>query len=316
MIVVAGECLVDLLVQPDGTVVATPGGGPFNVARALGRLGRPVAFLGRLSTDNFGRMLRAALEADGVRLDLAPLTDDPTLLAIADIDDDGSATYRFHAAGSAAAGLTARDVGAGLPAEATALHVGTLGLVLEPMAAAVESLVAAAQPGVLVMADPNCRPAAIAEPGTYRARLGRVLRRVDVVKVSVDDLAWLEPGLAPLDAARAVLDGGPSVALLTDGGGPVRIVTPTDVVALPVPAVAIVDTVGAGDAFGAGFLAAWTAAGRGRAELADLAALAAATRFAIAVGSRTSERRGADPPRLVDLVDIADADTVAGRSPD
>src|SRR5436190_12082317 len=123
MIVVAGESLIDLLVRPDGAVLATPGGGPFNTARALGRLGVPVAFLGRLSTDAFGRILRARLVDDGVDLGLARTTDDPTLLAVVDIAPDGSAPYRFHSAGTAAVGLTADDVADGLPADVRALHV-------------------------------------------------------------------------------------------------------------------------------------------------------------------------------------------------
>src|SRR5947209_1330543 len=105
MIVVAGESLIDLLVRPDGGVVATPGGGPFNVARSLGRLGAPVAFLGRLSSDAFGRILREHLVDAGVDLSLAPTTNDPTMLAVAEIDDGGAATYRFHFAGTAAVGL-------------------------------------------------------------------------------------------------------------------------------------------------------------------------------------------------------------------
>lgn len=301
MIVVAGESLVDLLVRRDGDVAARPGGGPFNVARALGRLERPVAFLGRLSTDPFGRLLRARLVADGVDIGLAPTTDDPTLLAVADIDDHGTATYRFHAAGSAAVGLAPGDVPGGLPEGTTALHVGTLGLVLEPMASTIAGLVAAAPPEVLVMADPNCRPAAIADPAAYRDRLVRVLGRVDVVKASTDDLAWLDPDRDAVSAARRILESGPAVVLLTDGGRPARIVTRQDVVSVAVPDVAVVDTVGAGDAFGAGFLAAWTGAGRGRADLGDLGALTAATRFAIAVGAVTVGRAGADPPTLAEM---------------
>jgi Sugar kinases, ribokinase family len=58
MIVVAGEALIDLIVHRDGRLAAVPGGGPFNTARTIARLGVPVAFLGRLSDDRFGRILR------------------------------------------------------------------------------------------------------------------------------------------------------------------------------------------------------------------------------------------------------------------
>jgi fructokinase len=305
MIVVAGESLIDLIVGADGRVEAIPGGGPYNVARALGRLHRPVAFLGRLSTDRFGSTLRAGLATDGVGLDLAPATDAPTLLAVAELDAAGAATYHFYVDGTAAPGLSAVDVRNGLPATATALHVGTLGLVFDPMATTIEGLVLTVRPDVLVIADPNCRPTAIADPAAYRARLKRILGRVDVVKVSVDDLAWLDPGSDPVDAARRLMDGGPAASLVTDGEQPVRLVTSSGVTELVVPAVRVVDTVGAGDAFGAGFLAAWTGAGRGRADLADDVALASATRFAIEVGTRTTTRAGADPPTLAELEGVA-----------
>lgn len=301
MIVVAGESLVDLLVRRDGGVTATPGGGPFNVARALGRLGQPVTFLGRLSTDPFGRLLRARLVADGVDLRLAPTTDDPTLLAVADIDDDGIATYQFHTVGSAAVGLSSSDIPDGLPTDTTALHVGTLGLVLEPMASTIAGVIATAPLDVLVMADPNCRPAAISDPAAYRWRLASLFARVDVVKLSTDDLMWLDPDPDAVGAARRVLERGPAVVLLTNGSGPTRIVSRRNVISVAAPAVTVVDTVGAGDAFGAGFLAAWTRAGRGRAELGDLTAVTDATLFAIEVGSRTVGRAGADPPTLAEL---------------
>jgi fructokinase len=305
MIVVAGESLIDLIVDQEGQVEAVPGGGPYNVARALGRLGRPVTFLGRLSTDRFGSILRAGLAAEGVDLELAPTTDAPTLLAVAELDPAGGATYRFYVEGTAAPGLSATDLPDGMPPTATALHVGTLGLVFEPIATTIEALVAAAPSDVLVMADPNCRPTAIRDPAGYRARLDRILARVDVVKVSVDDLAFLEPAAEPLDAARRILDRGPAAVLVTAGGRPVQLVTPTRMTELSVPAVRVVDTVGAGDAFGAGFLAAWTGAGRGRDALGDDAALAAATRFAIEVGSRTTTRAGADSPTLAELEGVA-----------
>ncbi len=134
LIVVAGESLVDRIARPDGGLEEVLGGGPFNTARALARLGCRVAFLGRLSTDRYGAILRARLEDDGVELTLAATTDDPTLIGIAELDVDGVASYRFEPPDNAAAGLAPDDVPSGLPRRTAALHVGTLGLVLEPMA--------------------------------------------------------------------------------------------------------------------------------------------------------------------------------------
>jgi len=302
MIVVAGESLVDLLVRPDGSVEAVPGGGPFNTARSLARLGVPTAFVGRLSTDRFGRILRERLVADGVDLRWAAETDDPTLLAIAELDESGGATYRFHAAGSAAAGLAAADLPAELPPEVAAVHVGTLGLVLEPMASAVEALVGLVGDGVLVFVDLNVRRAAIADPAAYRARLDRVLARANVVKASADDLAWRSPGVPAEAAATALARDRSATVLLTDGDAPVRVVAPDAVDVLPVPRVPVVDTVGAGDAFGAGFLAAWHRTGLRRPDLVDRDAVARATAFAIRVGAASTMRAGATPP-TVDEVD-------------
>ena len=304
MIVVAGESLIDLIVGADGRVEAIPGGGPYNVARTLGRLGQSVSFLGRLSTDRFGSILRAGLGSENVGLDLAPTTDAPTLLAVVELDDGGAARYRFYVEGTAAPGLSADDLPAALPATTTALHVGTLGLVFEPMAATIEALVAAAAPNVLVVADPNCRPTAIVDAVGYRARLRRILGRVDIVKVSVDDLAWLDPLDRPLEAAGRLMDLGPPAVLITDGPRPVRLLTSSGVIELAVPTVRVVDTVGAGDAFGGGFLAAWTDAGRGRGDLADEQALVAATQFAIEVGALTTTRAGAEPPTLAELASV------------
>ena len=295
MIVVAGEALVDLLVRADGSVRAVPGGGPYNTARALARLGSTVAFAGCLSEDSFGRMLRSELERDGVVLDFAVQTEVPTTLAVAEIEADGTAQYQFHLTGTSASGLLPSHV-ARLPIATTVLHIGTLGLVMEPIGSTIEQLVRAVDDRILVFADPNCRPGAIADAPAYRDRLDRLMPRIDVLKVSVDDLRWLRPGLDPLRAVGTMVARGPAVALVTDGGAPVRVVTRSTMVELPVPSVTVVDTVGAGDAFGAGFVAAWTDAGNGRAELDDLDEVVAAARYAITVGTVTATRHGADPP--------------------
>jgi fructokinase len=301
VIVVAGEALIDLLVAPDGRSTAIPGGGPFNTARTIARLEQPAVFLGRLSTDRFGTLLRERLVDDGVDLRFTAETGDPTTLALAEVDEAGSATYRFYTDGTSAAGLTTDALPNPLPDDVTAIHVGTLGLVLEPLAGAMEALVARAPEDAIVMLDPNGRQSAMPDPAAWVARVERLARRADIVKVSVDDLRLLRPGSPSAKAIDDLLELGVRVVLLTDGARSVTIATPRGTKSLDPPDVDVVDTIGAGDAFGGGFLAAWIGAGHGCVDLDDDGALVAATTSAILVASFTCTRAGADPPTASEL---------------
>jgi fructokinase len=298
MIVVAGESLVDLVPSDDDRLTPHCGGGPFNTARALARLGQPVSFLGTISDDALGGRLRAQLSEDGVALDAVVATSRPTTLALADVDADGSARYRFYTEGTAAPALRAADALAALPAELEALHVGSLGLMLQPIADAVVAVVESdASRRALVLLDPNIRPSVIGDRGQYLERLQRVLERTDVLKASVEDLAWLEPQFDAQTAARQLLHRGPKLVLVTRGPDGALVVHAHGSVAIPAPKVDVVDTIGAGDAFSAGFLAWWRSRGLDRRHLGDDQAIAEAARFACLVASRTCERAGADPPR-------------------
>jgi fructokinase len=303
VIVVAGEALVDLVSGAGGELRAHPGGGPFNVARTIGRLEEPVAYLGRVSSDRYGVALREHLAADGVRLDAIVPTDEPTMVAVAELDGGGAARYRFETAGTAAPGLTPEQALAALPGRVDILHVGTLGLVLEPMATALEAVVEEVPGETLVAVDPNCRPQAIPDAAGYRRRIARLLGRADLVKVSDEDLAFLEPDRPPLEAARSLLDRGPSLVLLTRGAVGAVVLTAEREVRVQTPEVEVVDTVGAGDAFGGAFLAWWRWHGLGPSDLARLEQASEATRFACAAASLTCERAGALPPRRAELMD-------------
>jgi fructokinase len=300
VIVVAGEALVDLILRPDGAIAAVPGGGPYNAARAIGRLGVPVAWIGGLSSDRFGRELEAGLIADGVSLDLVQRTELPTTLALAELDDSGAATYRFYTEGTAAPEVVPGPLAGGLPAGTRAVHAGTLGFVLEPMATTLAALVDALPDDVLLLADPNCRPSIIRDAAAFRARMTRVLARADVVKVSTEDLAFLRPR-EPVDDALAWLAGfGAAAILLTDGGAPVRVVAGDETHAIEVPPVAVVDTVGAGDTFGGAVLACLVHDGVRRGAL-DAAAAIRAARFGVRAAAIACTRAGAAPPTLGEL---------------
>jgi fructokinase len=302
VIVVGGEALIDLVVGAGDELAGHLGGAAFNCARTLGRLEQPIAYLGPISSDRFGARLREQLRADGVRLDAVVDTDDPTTLALAELDEDGAATYRFYVDGTSAPGLTPEVALSVLPARVEMVHVGTLGLVFEPMADALEAVVERLAGTALVMVDVNIRPTVIDDgEDAYRARMDRLLSRCHVVKASDDDLAWLDPDRHAVDAARAILAAGPAVVLLTRGGDGVTVVTRDGEIDVPALEVEVVDTIGAGDAFGGGFLAWWRREGLGAGDLTSGDAVLEATRFGCLVAGRTVERAGASPPRLAEL---------------
>ena len=289
MIVVAGEALVDVITRHDGSTHAVPGGGPFNAARAMGRLGVPITFAGALSVDEHGARMARSLAADGVSLDLVQRTERPTTRAFAELDEGGEARYRFDVVGTSAPALDAQALLAALPSDVVAVHVGTLGLVFEPIASTIETLVGSLEQDVLVVVDPNCRPSAIADPAGYRARMARILARADIVKLSTADQSYLGFEVAA------------PVVVVTDAGGPVRVRLGVEALEVPVPAVEVVDTVGAGDTFGGAMLAWLVDAGITRATVADAAAVLAAVRFAVRASGIVCQRAGADPPTLAEL---------------
>ena len=168
------------------------------------------------------------------------------------------------------------------------MHVGNLGLLMEPVGAAIERLSLTDVPRVPSSCSiPTAARAPSPTTTAYRERIDVIARRADIVKASVEDLAYLYPGVPPAEAATALLGSGPSLVLVTDGPRPARAFLPGSVLAEAVPDVTVADTIGAGDAFGGGFLAWWTAHGLGQADLGRPAPPA----------TRWSARRSAPPPR-------------------
>lgn len=301
-IVVAGEGLVDLIVDAAGDLRPALGGGPYNTARTIARLAGETAFLGCISRDRFGEQLFRGLSEDGVDTSLVVRTESPTTLALAELDHEHAARYRFYVDGTAAPQLPRTAALLALDADPWALHVGTLGLVFEPMGTSLEALVERLPQDTIVMLDPNARPSATPDLDAWRRRIARLATRASIVRVTTDDLAVLQPATDPRVTAAAVLAAGPKLVILTDGARPVLVLTRDgSALEVPVPPVQVVDTVGSGDAFGGAMLAWWRAHGLGRDDLGDVAAVEAATVAAIRVAAITCCRIGADPPTLAEL---------------
>lgn len=303
MILCSGEALIDMIAEPTVSggegFVPHPGGAVFNTAIALGRLGARVGLLTGLSRDMFGQQLLAALAASNVDTRHVVLCNRPTTLAFVRLKG-GQASYSFYDEGSAGRMLTPADMPS-LPDEVKALFLGGISLACEPGAEAYAALLEKAADRCAVMLDPNIRPGFVENVDRYRARLTRMIGRADIVKVSDEDLAWIVDRPLPCaERAKALLDMGPSLVIVTRGGaGATGCLQGGAEVHVPARPAQVVDTVGAGDTFNAGVLAALSEKGLlSRDGLATLTPEQAdqAMQFGARVAAVTVSRAGANPP--------------------
>jgi fructokinase len=309
-VLVAGEALVDLIPRGTSTYEAVLGGSPFNTAIGLGRLGIATGFAGRLSNDAMGDALTAHLAEAGIDTGFVLRSPAPSPLAFVTRGTAASgARYSFYLKSTAYDGPSPLDTR--WPDHAAHLHIGSFSAVDGALGEAALAALAAAGGRATTSFDPNIRPFVIPP---REETIGLVETRVQLstlVKVSEEDLDWLYPGTPPAEAAARWAGLGPRLVVMTLGGAGATAFVGGERITQAAPAIDVVDTVGAGDSFMAGFLAAMAdagalgseAAGRSfsEAEVADWMV------FAIAAAAITCTRPGADPPTRRDL------DKVLGR---
>ncbi|MHA3915640.1 carbohydrate kinase family protein [Halovulum sp. GXIMD14793] len=305
MILCCGEALIDMIPMQsvEGEPGFTPhsGGSVFNTAIALGRLEGQVGMFTGLSSDFLGRQLDAALRVSHVDTRFAVVSDRPTPLAFVQLSA-GQASYTFYDDNSTVRMLGQSDL-PDLTDEITALYFGGISLCQNPVGDALRSLCEMAAKNRVIVLDPNVRPNFVEDVDTYRTRLLAMISRADIVKVSDEDLNWIYPGTQSLEEkADALLSAGASVVILTRGhlGATAKTLSGQTAFA-PVPKVAVVDTVGAGDTFNAGFIAKLQELGllsKEALQNIQSASLEEALSFAARVAAINVSRAGANPPWL------------------
>ncbi|MGW0505651.1 sugar kinase [Micromonospora sp. NPDC003241] len=256
-----GEALVSL--RSSGPLAA---GGPLtmhlagaesNVAIGVARLGHRAAWAGRISDDELGEFVLRQLRAEGV--DTTDVRRDPQrppgVMFLERRTADVS-RVRYLRAGSAGAALDVDDLRAPLAAGARLLHLSGITPALSEGARAAASWAVrtAAESDIAVSLDVNYR-AGLWSREEARATLTPLAGYASVVVASTDELDLVaEAGADERDAAADLLRRGVSTVLVKLGADGVRAWTVDGVEHVPAVPVTAVDTVGAGDAFTAGYL--------------------------------------------------------------
>lgn len=301
---IIGEALIDVVRRADGTLTEHPGGSPANVALGLARLGRGVDLLTWFGRDPYGSLITEHLAASGVTI--VPGSDGAawTSVAAATIDADGGASYVFDLA------WHVPERWASPPVPPLVVHTGSIAAVLEPGAPDVAHIVAAHRGSATITYDPNLRPSLMPPAEATRPVVEALVELADVVKVSDEDLAWLDPATEPLDLARRWATAGPGLVVVTHGGNGATVLTPDGrELTIPAPRVVVADTVGAGDSFMGGLIDGLWSAGllgadrRGALRAAGDVALQEVLTRCAQIAAITVSRPGADPPRRAELDD-------------
>jgi fructokinase len=301
----AGEALIDLIGNADGRLEPCIGGAVYNLSRALARQGVSTLYLNPLSKDRFGRQLAQGLRGDGVQLARPEPVQAVTSLAVVGVNAQGHPDYAFYREGVADRATSAAELNLAC-AQAPGLQLvctGALALSPDDAATYLPWLAAQRQLGRVVVIDANLRPSVMPDLARYRAHVLEALQYADVIKVSDEDLAHLAlPGGTPLAQAQRLLQSSNAACVaLTRGGDGASLLTRHGAVfhARETSRLQIVDTVGAGDCFLAGLVAAILEAGLdarwGRTAVATEQAESVLAN-AVASASICVQRRGCAPP--------------------
>ena len=302
VLVFGHEALVDLIPREETTYEAVLGGSPFNTAIGLGRLGVPTSMTGQVSTDSMGEALAAQLAEAGVDTRFVLRSTEPSPLAFVTRGTAATgARYSFYLR------ATAYDTPSTLPTDwpdhADHLHIGSFSATDGALGAAALAALTRAAGRATTSYDPNIRPFVVPPRAETVLLVEERVALSTYVKASEEDFDWLYPGTPPSEAAARWAGMGPRLVVMTRGGGGAEAFFRGERLVQPAPTIDVVDTVGAGDSFMSGLLAAMADSGAlgARSQVPSEAEIARWLIFAIAAAAITCTRQGAQPPTRGEL---------------
>lgn len=262
-----GETVLDIILQPDGSARFCPGGSMLNSAVSLGRCGIPVEYIGTLSDDAVGQLIRSFLSDNGVATRYT--NRDPggkTTLALASLDENRDAHYTFY-----------RQERKDQPRincpdfeEKDLLLFGSFfALGDESREAVVRIAEEARKRGVLIVYDPNFRKPHLPELPRLLPRIRENIALADLVRASDEDCRLIFGTATPEEARLEVEAAGCNRLIYTMNRDGVQVITPRLTLSVPAIPLEPISTIGAGDAFNAGLIYSLILAGRTRNVLTE-----------------------------------------------
>ena len=308
MIICCGESLIDMIsvanAGNESVYAGLTGGAIFNTSIALGRLDVPVGLISGVSTDLFGEKIKKDLTESNVNIKLLIRNEKPTTLAFVDVKN-GQANYTFYDENSAGNSIHYSDF-PNIPKIANTLCFGGISLCTEPAASAYEKLFIQEIKNKVLFLDPNIRSTFISDEISYRKRLNKMISSSDILKVSDEDLDWIVTSGSSINEKIEKLHNlGAKLIIVTKGAeGVAAYVKNKKVINLPAQKVNVIDTVGAGDTFNAGFLAKLSNLKLlSKSNVKNLSSkhILMALEYGIKAASITVSRKGANPPLLSEI---------------
>ncbi len=254
----SGEILFDFISREpmkglEGTTLfeKKPGGAPFNISAGLHRLGVPMEFLAKIGMDEFGNALLEYLKSLGMSTGyIVRERGTKTPIAFAALDGEGKPEFRFYWDHAAHLSLKSEEIREIDPLNFSLFHFGAIVLLEEPSASTyMELFERFSSGGVKTSFDPNIRRSAIEEHDSFRAIVKEIISRVDILKLSDDDLLYI-CNSDSLDKALSRLEVRPdTLVFLTLGSRGSIVYRGRTSVRREGFKVRVADTTGCGDSF-------------------------------------------------------------------